>query len=123
MKSILIIDDDKSILRVFSIMLRKQGYAADTAETGEEAMEKICRMRYDAALVDVKLPDIDGIELLKKIESTNPDIVKVVVTGYASVEDGIRSLDNGADAYLVKPVKPEDLLALINEKLKTKAPP
>lgn len=118
MKNILIIDDDKSILRIFSIMLKKQGYLVDTAVTGEEAIERTCKSFFDLALVDVKLPDMDGVELLKKIQSTNPNIIKIVITGFASVEDGIRALNNGADAYLVKPVKSEELIRIIKEKLR-----
>ncbi|MDQ1279384.1 MAG: hypothetical protein QG670_646 [Thermoproteota archaeon] len=120
MNSILLIDDDKSILRIFSIMLKKQGYFTDTAETGEEAIEKVTKNFFDLALVDVKLPDMDGVDLLTKIQLTNPNIIKIVITGFASVEDGIRALNNGADAYLVKPVKPEELMRIIKEKLENK---
>ena len=117
-KSILIIDDDKSILRFFALILQKQEFETDTAETGEEAMEKISNRSYDLALIDVKLPDIEGIDLVGRINSKNPNLIKIVITGFASVEDGIKALDSGADAYLVKPVRPEDLLMLIEEKLK-----
>lgn len=119
-KKILIIDDDKSILRIFALIIQKEGYETDTAETGEEAMEKFSNNRYDLALIDVKLPDIDGIELLRRIDAINPSMKKIVVTGFVSIEDGIKALDSGADAYLVKPVKPEELTKLIKEKLKEK---
>ena len=117
---LLIIDDDKSILRLFTRILQKEEYEADTAETGEEAIEKIKNHTYDLALIDVKLPDIDGIELSRRITSTNPNIIKIVITGFASIENGVKALDSGADAYLVKPVKPEELVKIINEKLKRK---
>jgi DNA-binding response OmpR family regulator len=117
-KNILIIDDDKSILRFFALILQKQEFETDTAETGEEAMEKISNRSYDLALIDVKLPDIDGIDLVGRINSTNPNLIKIVITGFASVEDGVKALDSGADAYLVKPVKPEELLRIVKDKLK-----
>ena len=117
-KSVLIIDDDKSILRIFTLILQKQEYEADTAETGEEATEKISNRSYDLALIDVKLPDIDGIDLSRRIHSTNPNMIKIVITGFASIENGVKSLNSGADAYLVKPVKPEELVKIIKEKLK-----
>lgn len=117
-KKILIVDDDKSILRIFVRILQKQGYETDIAETGEEAIEKCSNCSYDLALIDVKLPDIDGIDLLKKINLGNPDIVKIMITGFPSIDDGIKALNSGSQAYLVKPVKPEDLLKVIKEKLK-----
>ena len=117
-KSILIIDDDKSILRFFALILQKQEFETDTAETGEEAMEKISNHSYDVALIDVKLPDIEGIDLVGRINLKNPNLIKIVITGFASVEDGIKALDSGADAYLVKPVKPEELIRIVKEKLK-----
>ena len=117
-KSILIIDDDKSILRFFTRILQKREYETETAETGEEAMEKISNRSYDLALIDVKLPDIDGIDLLKRIVPTNPNMIKIVITGFASIENGVTALNSGADAYLVKPVKLDELVKIIREKLK-----
>ena len=119
-KSILVIDDDKSILRTFTRILQKTGCDIDVAETGREAMEKAGKRRYDLALVDVRLPDMDGTDLLAKMKDTMRDTVKIVITGFPSMEVGVKALDEGADAYLVKPVKPEDLLMLIEEKLKCK---
>jgi DNA-binding NtrC family response regulator len=117
-KKILIIDDDKSILRTFSRILQKNGYEIDVAETGKEAMEKSKDKTYDLALIDIRLPDIEGTELLTKMQRAMPDAVKIMITGFPSLETGVKALDEGADAYLVKPVKPEELLTLIEEKFK-----
>ena len=117
-KSILVIDDDKSILRTFARILQKAGYKVDLAETGKEAIEKAEKTRYDLSLVDVRLPDMDGTDLLVKLKHSMRDTVKIVITGFPSLEVGVKALDAGADAYLVKPVKPEELLMLIDEKLK-----
>jgi DNA-binding response OmpR family regulator len=119
-KTILVVDDDKSILRVFTRILQKSGYEIDVAETGKEAIEKAETGHYDLALVDVRLPDMDGTELLSRMQKTIPDAVKIMITGFPSLENGVKALDEGADAYLVKPVKPEELLMLIKEKLKSK---
>ena len=119
-KKILVIDDDKSVLRTFSLILKKDDYEVDIAETGKEALAKAEVGKYDAALIDVRLPDMDGTDLLPKIQKILPNAVKIVITGFPSLETGIKSLDVGADAYLVKPVKPEDLLILIKEKIKSK---
>jgi len=117
-KRILVIDDDKSILRTFTRILQKNGYDIEVAETGKEALEKSKKKRYDLALIDIRLPDMDGTDLLVKLQKTMEDAVKIMITGFPSLETGVKALDEGADAYLVKPVKPEELIALIDEKLK-----
>ncbi len=117
-KSILVIDDDKSILRTFTRILQKTGCDIETAETGKEAMEKAEKRHYDLALIDIRLPDMDGTDLLVKMKEPMHDTVKIMITGFPSLETGVKALDEGADAYLVKPVKPDELLALIEEKLK-----
>ena len=71
-KKILIIDDDKSILRTFSRILQKNGYEIDVAETGKEAMEKSTNRLYDLTLIDIRLPDIEGTELLAKMQKMRP---------------------------------------------------
>ena len=117
-KRILVIDDDKSILRTFTRILQKNGYDIEVAETGKEAIEKSKKKQYDLALIDIRLPDMDGTDLLVKLQKTMEDAVKIMITGFPSLETGVKALDEGADAYLVKPVKPEELIALIDEKLK-----
>jgi len=119
-RTILVVDDDKSILRTFTRILQKQDYKVDTAETGKEAIEKVESKHYDLALVDIKLPDTDGTELLARLKRQLQNTIKIMITGFPSIESGVKALDEGADAYLVKPVKPEDLLMLIKEKLKNK---
>jgi DNA-binding response OmpR family regulator len=119
-KTILVVDDDKSILRTFTRILQKNGYEIDTAETGKEAIEKADKKCYDLALVDIRLPDMDGTDLLAKIKQQLQNTIKIMITGFPSIESGVKALDGGADAYLVKPVKPEELLMLIEEKLKNK---
>ena len=119
-KTILVVDDDKSILRTFTRILQKNGYEIDSAETGKEAIEKADSRHYDLALVDIRLPDMDGTDLLAKIKEQLRNTIKIMITGFPSLESGVKALDEGADAYLVKPVKPEELLMLIKEKLKNK---
>lgn len=117
-KTILVIDDDKSILRTFTRILQKTGYEIDIAETGKEAIDKANSRHYDLALVDIRLPDMDGTELLAKLKVQLQNTVKIMITGFPSLETGVKALDEGADAYLVKPVKPQELLVLLEEKLK-----
>jgi len=122
-KTILVVDDDKSILRTFTRILQKSGYEIDVAETGGEAMDKAENQHYDLALVDIRLPDMDGTELLAKLKKQLQDTVKIMITGFPSLETGVKALNEGADAYLVKPVKPQELLFLLDEKLKNREEP
>lgn len=115
-KNILVVDDDKSILRILTRILQKQGYNTRTAETGREAEEEINNHSYDMALIDVKLPDTDGVDLLQKMQATRPDMIKIILTGFASMDNGIKALNAGADAYLVKPVEPTELVKILKEK-------
>jgi DNA-binding response OmpR family regulator len=114
-KSVLVIDDDKSVLSSTSIILEKNGFYADTAETGGEAIEKSKVHHYDAVLVDLRLPDMDGIEVLSKADFQGT--VKIMLTGYPSFVTGIQAMNQDVDAYLRKPVRPEELLRLVKAKL------
>ena len=109
-KRVLIVDDDKLIVRFFSLILRGKGYVTDTAETGREALTKISNQTYDVALIDVVLPDTNGLNLLQRIPAQTK---KIVMTGTVSEENHQRAQTEGADAYLLKPIKPEMLLQTI----------
>ena len=122
-KIILVVDDDKSILRTFTRILQKSGYEIDVAETGREAVDKAENRHYDLALVDIRLPDMDGTDLLARLEKQFLNTVKIMITGFPSLETGVKALDEGADAYLVKPVKPQELLMLLQEKLRSREEP
>jgi two-component system response regulator ResD len=114
-KKILIIDDDASITRTFERILQRQGYETETAKTGKEALQKTKINHYAVMLVDLCLPDINGIELLEELDRQNTKTVKIVITGsrFASA-DKVKN----ADAYMLKPVKPQELLTVIEQKIK-----
>jgi DNA-binding response OmpR family regulator len=117
-KSILVVDDDQSILRSTKSVLQREGYAVETAETGKKALEKMQKKRYDVVLLDVKLPDIEGTDLLLQMDNPN-DTIKIIITGFSTDELGKRAADYGADDFLVKPISPEELLETIRERLAT----
>ena len=114
---LLIVDDDEDILRNLERILRLEGYETDTARTGLEAIEKTRRNFYNLVLLDIKLPDIEGTELLRKMHETFPEMIKIMVTGYPDLENAIKSLNFGADAYLIKPVSVQKLLDVVKQKL------
>jgi DNA-binding NtrC family response regulator len=115
---ILIVDDDTTILRSITQILEAEGYTVDTAGSGCEAIEKSKKECYDLALIDIRLPDIKGTRLLRDMEMGTPRMKTIMITGYATLENAIESLNLGADGYLEKPVNPKRLLSIIREKLK-----
>jgi DNA-binding NtrC family response regulator len=119
-KVVLAIDDDKSVLKTFRRILEKAGYHVEVAETGKEALAKIDKGTYDVVLVDFRLPDMIGTDLLLKAKEKLQNVVKIMITGLPSIEIGAKALDEGVDEYLIKPVRPDELLSLMAEKTKTK---
>ena len=115
-KTVLLIDDEESIRKAFTGILEKAGYLVDTADTGQIALEKVQAKHYDVALVDMKLPDMDGTDLLLKLPK-NSEMVKIIITGFSTMENGVKAADCGANDFLVKPVKPQELLNAIKEGL------
>ena len=117
-KSILIVDDDRTILRSLREILEFEGYSVETVQTGQEAIEKSKTEFYNLALLDIKLPDMEGTKLLEAMHETSPRMVKIMVTGYPALENAVEALNMGADAYLMKPVHPQRMLKVVEEKLK-----
>jgi|BarGraIncu00222A_1022003.scaffolds.fasta_scaffold187246_2 DNA-binding response OmpR family regulator len=117
-KRILVVDDDVTILRVFKNILEKEGYIVEAVDTGKVAAERIKKEKFNVCIIDVKLPDMDGTELLLKLTKT-PETIKIIVTGFSNDEVGKKAADCGADDFLVKPVKPEELIATVRERLVT----
>jgi DNA-binding NtrC family response regulator len=114
---ILIVDDDENIRTTLSAILEDEGYAVDLAATGHEAIDMSQKTAYNIALLDIRLPDMEGVELLKLIKDNVPKMRKIMVTGYPSIQNAISALNRNADAYLIKPVNVETLLNMIKEQL------
>jgi len=115
---ILIIDDDENIRKSISTVLQEKGYLVDTAEDGRAAITKSETALYNLALVDIRLPDMDGVQLLTAMKETTPKMVKIIITGYPSLQNAIEAVNKGADGYIVKPIKMDELLAMISGHLK-----
>jgi DNA-binding response OmpR family regulator len=98
-------------------ILEDEGYFVDTAASGGEAIQKTQKTTYNIALLDIRLPDMEGVELLKLIKEGVPRTRKIMVTGYPSMQNAIAALNKNADAYLIKPVDIENLLATVKNQL------
>jgi len=114
---ILVIDDDESIRKTVSMTLQRAGYNVDTAENGKEAVQKAAAKFYNLAVIDIRLPDMEGTELLTTLKETTPKMVKIILTGYPALQNAISAINKGVDAYLIKPLNTDVLLRLIQEQL------
>lgn len=114
---ILIVDDDRNVLKAFSQVLRDAGYVVDTAENGKDAIEKSTLNFYNLALIDIRLPDMEGTKLLTALKATTPKMVKIIVTGYPSLQNAVEAVNEGADGYIIKPAQSRELLKTIQEHL------
>jgi DNA-binding NtrC family response regulator len=114
---ILVVDDDETIRNTIKAILEDEGYLVDSAATGSEAVQKTKKTAYNVALLDIRLPDMEGVELLKLMKDTVPRTRKIMVTGYPSMQNAIAALNKNADAYLVKPVDIAKLLSTVKEQL------
>lgn len=115
---ILVIDDDESIRKVLTAILEDEGYTVESVDTAKKAIQKTKKKIYNLALIDIRLPDMEGIELLTKMKDTTPKMRKVIITGYPTLRNAIEAVNKGADAYIVKPFDMEKVLKTIKEQLK-----
>ena len=118
--NIMVVDDELIVRESLKGWLEKFGYGVDTAEDALDALEKLERESYDVLLVDIKMPGMDGIELLKKVKEDQPDVIVVMITAHGSIESAIEAMKSGARDYLMKPFDPEDLELLIEKLVQTK---
>jgi len=114
---ILLVDDDKNICQTLTLVLQEEGYLVDTAESGKEAVDKSFANFYNLAIVDWRLPDIEGTKLITQLKETTPKMAKIMLTGYPSMSNAIEAVNEHADAFLLKPVDVDELLKKINELL------
>jgi DNA-binding NtrC family response regulator len=114
---ILIVDDDENIRNTMKAILEDEGYLVDAVVTGGEAIKKTQKTGYNIALLDIRLPDMEGVELLKLMKDSVPRTRKIMVTGYPSMQNAIAALNKNADAYLIKPIDIEKLLATVKNQL------
>jgi K+-sensing histidine kinase KdpD len=113
-ETILVVDDDLDFLGIIRQILEREGYEISTVPSAGKALSLLKERFYNAAILDISLPDADGTELLSRILELHPDIIAIMLTGHSSVRNAVQSLNRGAFAYLEKPVDPENLLTVIN---------
>ena len=114
---ILVVDDESKIRDHVSEFLNHKGFEVDTAKNGEIAMKKIDQDFYDVALIDLNMPKVDGMKVLKYLVERSSDSVGIILTGYASIKNAVEAMKAGAYDYLSKPVKMDEVLMIIKRAL------
>jgi DNA-binding NtrC family response regulator len=119
--AILVVDDDEVMRQTLSDVLRKRGYAVSTAETGGQTISSIKKQLFDLILLDIRLPDMDGLDVLKRIKEIESDLMVIVMTAYSDVQTAVMAIKSGAYDYIDKPFELEELKILIQKALETQS--
>ena len=117
MDKILVVEDDVDIRDMLVETLTRLGYETDTATNGQEGLDSFQPNTYSAVITDIRMPVLDGLSMLKKIKKMDTKVSIIVITGYPSVDSALECLTEGADYYLVKPIKMDDLDTKIKKAL------
>jgi len=112
---ILAVDDEEIILSSFRKILVLDGYSVDTVETGQEALGLIQKRHYDFVFTDLKMPQMDGVDVCKSVKHLRPDIDVIIITGYASVDTAVETMKYGAMDYVQKPFTEDELLGMVKK--------
>ncbi|NIW78618.1 MAG: response regulator [Calditrichae bacterium] len=112
---ILAVDDEEVILDSFRKILVLGGYSVDTVQTGQEVLGLIQKHHYDFVFVDLKMPEMDGVDVCKSVKHLRPDIDVIIITGYASVDTAVETMKHGAMDYVEKPFTEDELLEMVKK--------
>jgi DNA-binding NtrC family response regulator len=118
LENILIVDDDVKIREMLSDILTDKGYTVKSVGTGKEAVHESFKQLFNLALIDIRLPDMEGTELLTKLRKSEPETIKIIITGNATLDNSIAAANKGVDGFIVKPFDSKKLIKLIESKLK-----
>ncbi|MCA1988180.1 MAG: sigma-54 dependent transcriptional regulator [Desulfarculus sp.] len=112
---VLLVDDELAMRESLAAWLRQDGHQVTKAAGGLEALAELERQEFDLALVDIKMPGMDGLELLRRVKDAHPDTLVVIITAYGSIESAVEAMKAGASDYLLKPFDPEHLMLLLEK--------
>ncbi len=120
MPSVLVVDDKESVREMLSKTLENEGFEVDVAKDGKICLEKVKEKRFDLVLTDLKLPQMDGLEVLSSLKDLDPEIAVIVMTAYGTIETAVQAMKKGAFDYLAKPFDPDHLCVLIRRALENR---
>jgi DNA-binding NtrC family response regulator len=118
--NLLVVDDELIVRDSLDKWFREEGYDVTVAESAQDALTKMAAKRFDLALVDIKMPGTDGVELQRRMHEIDPEMLVIIMTGYASVETAVAALKNGAYDYVSKPFDPDDIAHSVHNALSHK---
>jgi two-component system response regulator HydG len=118
---VLVVDDEETICQALSAWLTKEGYHVETAESGPEALACVADKLYDLYLVDIKMPGMDGLEVLAKVREIQSDATVIMITAHGSIQTAVEAMKRGAVEYLCKPFDPDELSLLVERMAANKA--
>jgi len=121
METILVVDDDRDFRFNLSTILRGAGYDVMTASTGRQAIKEVARCAPSIALLDIRLPDMDGMKVLEGIRKIDQDLLAIMVTAYSDIKSAVRAMKMGAFDYIAKPFDDEELILIIRKALETRS--
>ncbi len=121
--SILIVDDEANLRRSLALILQKAGFHITSASSGQEAIQFLQSNSYDLTFLDLKMPDVNGMDLLPRIRSLYPDMPVLILTAHATLESAIDAVRKGARDYLIKPIDPPTILSRVEEIVREQSQP
>jgi len=122
-KRILIVDDERNVRLTYRTALETEGFEVTEADSGETALEKFAQSTFDVAVLDLRMPEVDGLELLETMRDKNIRTPAVIITAYGDVPNAVKAMKLGAIDFLAKPVTPDQLRTILNEVIDRHAPP
>lgn len=117
---VLAIDDETVICAACELVLSERGHAVAARNDGKSGLEAIREDTYDLVLLDMKLPDMDGMEILKAAQEERPGLCIIVMTGYSSISNAVEAIKQGADNYLAKPFTDDELIGAVEKAFRKK---
>ena len=118
MDRILVVDDEKKMRHILQLMLEREGFRAEQAENGKEALDILQQKRFDLIITDLKMPVMDGMSLLEEAKKIDPDLPIIVITAYGTIENAVEAMRKGAIDYITKPFEEEQILITVKRCLK-----
>ena len=115
--TVLVVDDEENVRRLLAKILQEDGFGVELAADGEEGLAKYLVSRYDLVLLDLKLPKLDGLSVLRSIMQHDPDAVVILITAFSTIDTAIQAIKLGAYDYVAKPFRPEELMIVVNQAL------
>ena len=114
-KKILLVDDDREFVNLFTSIIESEGYIVEVAFSGQQALDKFKKSAFDLLILDIKLPDMNGDKVAKKVRDKDKNIVIIIITGFPELQDSITALDIGIHDILLKPISSSEILRSIKE--------